>query len=85
MIDNLLSHRRIQKALQRLADLAASEQLALEIALCHGHIITVVYALAHDPNTHGKTVISSSRAAALVRHRLTRPLNNHRAVALEAA
>lgn len=67
MIDSVLSHRRIQKALQRLAELAASEQLALEIALCHGHIITVVYALAQDPNSHGKTVVSSSRAAALVR------------------
>jgi len=71
MPDSLLSHRRIQRALQRLAELAAAEQLALEVALCHGHIITVVYALAQDPNAHGggygKLVASSSRAAALVR------------------
>lgn len=67
MPETLLSPRRIQRALQRLAELAAAESLALEVALCHGQIITVVYALARDPHTHGKIVASSARAAALVR------------------
>lgn len=67
MPDSLLSPRRVNRALRRLAELAAQERLALEVALCHGQIVTVVYTLVEDAQRHGKVVVSSSRAAALVR------------------
>jgi hypothetical protein len=64
---SILSTRRINRALRRLAELADSDKIALEVALCHGQIITVVYSLARDPQATGKTVESNARAAALVR------------------
>ncbi|PTY03697.1 hypothetical protein DB347_20915 [Opitutaceae bacterium EW11] len=67
MSDSFLSHRRITRALRRLSELAANERLALEIALCHGHIMTVVYTLPDDASGHAKMVVSSSRGAELVR------------------
>jgi hypothetical protein len=60
---SVMSPRRINRALSRLAELAGAEKIALEVALCHGQIITVVYAVGQT----GKAVESSSRAAALVR------------------
>ncbi|MFT3783515.1 MAG: hypothetical protein QM790_15995 [Nibricoccus sp.] len=64
---SIMSPRRINRALRRLAELADSEKVALEIALCHGQIITVVYAVGRDQLSTSKAVESSTRAAALVR------------------
>lgn len=66
MPTSFLSTRRINRALHRLAELADADKIALEVALCHGQIITVVYGL-RDPLATGKAVESNSRAAALVR------------------
>lgn len=64
---SIMSPRRINRALHRLAELADAEKLVLEVALCHGQIITVVYSLAREQQAAGKSVESSARAAALVR------------------
>ncbi len=65
---SIMSPRRINRALRRLAEIADAEKIALEVALCHGQIITVVYAINRDVQTApGKAVESSARAAALVR------------------
>lgn len=64
---SIMSPRRINRALRRLAELVAAEKVALEVALCHGQIITVVYAVNRDAQTSGTAVESSTRAAALVR------------------
>lgn len=65
---SIMSPRRINRALSRLAELADAEKIALEVALCHGQIITVVYGSARDQQqSAAKAVESSSRAAALVR------------------
>lgn len=65
---SIMSPRRINRALRRLAELADTEKVALEVALCHGQIITVVYAVSRDVQTSSsKAVESSARAAALVR------------------
>ena len=61
-----MSPNRINRALRRLAELADTEKIAIEVALCHGQIITVVCGAGDDPQD-GKAVESSSRAAALVR------------------
>jgi hypothetical protein len=66
-----LSPRQINKALTRLAEIAAAEGVALEIALCHGRVITVAYRLDPDPLGHGKTVEPPSRATALL-HQVTK-------------
>lgn len=64
---SIMSPRRINRALSRLAELADAEKVALEVALCHGQIITVVYAVSGEQQSGGKTIESSARAAALVR------------------
>lgn len=67
MSDTFLSHRRITRALRRLSELAAAEHLAIEVALCHGHVLTVVYALPHEPAGAGRIVVSHARGGALAR------------------
>jgi len=63
-----MSPNRINRALRRLAELAATGNITIEVALCHGQIITVVYAASHEaPATSCKSVESNARAAALVR------------------
>jgi hypothetical protein len=63
---SILSSRRINRALRRLAELADSDNISLEVALCHGQIITVVYAPVRDVQTSSrKTVESNARAATL--------------------
>jgi len=61
-----LSPRQINKALARLAEIAEAEGVALEIALCHGRVITVAYSLDRDPTSHSKVVEPPSRAASLL-------------------
>lgn len=61
-----LSPRQINKALERLAEIAASEGVALEIALCHGRVITVAYRLDGNPLGSGRVVEPPTRAASLL-------------------
>lgn len=62
---NVLSPRQINRALRRLSDLAAHDGLALDIALCHGRIVTVVYRVDAAESGGGKIVESGALAAAL--------------------
>ena len=61
-----LSPRQINKALARLAELAAADGLAVEIALCHGRVIVVSYRLERDPLHQAKIVEPPGRAEALL-------------------
>jgi hypothetical protein len=61
-----LSTLTVEHALRRLAELAAAEHLVLEIALCHGAVITVAYARPEQPIARGRIVEPSSRSDALV-------------------
>jgi hypothetical protein len=61
-----LSPGRTESALRRLAEMAQREHLVLEIALCHGQILTLAYS---DPNARivpARIVESACRAEALI-------------------
>lgn len=63
-----MSPHRINRALRRLAELATTGNIAIEVALCHGQIITVVYAMNREAQPPSRrTVESNGRAAVLVR------------------
>lgn len=65
---SILSPRRLTRALRRLSELAAADHVTIEVALCHGAVITVVYAAAANATPTARRVVeSSARAAALVR------------------
>jgi hypothetical protein len=62
-----LSPRRIERALARLAELAADEQLALELALCHGAVMVLAYADSQSRVVPARVVEPASRWESLVR------------------
>mgnify|MGYP001547927807 CR=1 FL=1 len=61
-----LSTLAVEHALRRLAELAAAEHLVLELALCHGAVITVTYGQSESPTARSQLVEPSSRADPLV-------------------
>ena len=67
MPSSYLSSSSLNRALKRLAALAATEHLVLELALCHGRVFSVVYNSTDSKVAEGRMVESSTRAATLVR------------------
>lgn len=61
-----LSTLSVEHALRRLAELAAAEHLVLELALCHGAVITVAYGQSESASARAKIVEPGSRSDALV-------------------
>jgi hypothetical protein len=57
-----LSTFRVQRALRRLAALAAGEQLVLEVALCHGAVVTVAYSYTDSKITPARLVEPAGRS-----------------------
>lgn len=62
-----LSSSSLNRALKRLAALAAAEHLVLELALYHGRVITVVYNSTDSTTDKERMVEPSTRAATLAR------------------
>jgi hypothetical protein len=62
-----LSPRRIERALQRLAELAQQEHLMLELALCHGTVILLAYADPANRVVPARIIEATSRTNKLVR------------------
>jgi hypothetical protein len=58
--------RRRHRALRRLAELAAAQGIGLELAWCHGAVITLVHGTVAPAPRRTRVVEASSRAMALV-------------------
>ena len=62
-----LSNLNLDRALGRLAELAAAAHLTIELVLCHGVVIMAVYGVDASPSDPAKIVASRGRGDALVR------------------